>query len=399
MTATPRVAVIVLAAGAGVRLGHAEPKAFVSVSGRTILSRALEPVFAMRMRPQVILMAPHSYVPLARQVASDVPGGSDIDLTVIAGGETRQQSVSIALAALRDDIDVVLIHDAARPLQPTVIFDSVAAEVAETGTGVIPGLPVTDTIKQVDQDGAVVQTLDRTELTAIQTPQGFPRDQLVEAHRTGSSDFTDDAALVASIGYPVSVIAGDQLGFKITTTWELRQAESMLARTVAATIRVGSGVDVHAFGPADRPLWLGGLEWPGEPGLAGHSDGDVIAHAICDALLSAARLGDMGSVFGTDDPQYAQAPGELFLRRTVQLVNAEGLSVGNVAVQLVGNRPRLGERRREVELHLSAIVDGSVSIIATTTDALGFTGRGEGLAAIATALVHTRSTDDGPRAQ
>lgn len=395
MTATPRVAVIVLAAGTGVRLGHAEPKAFVSVSGRTILSRALESVFAMRQRPQVILTAPHSYVPLARQVASGVPGGSDIDLTVIAGGETRQQSVSIALAVLHDDIDVVLIHDAARPLTPTVIFDSIAAEVSETGVGVIPGLPVTDTIKQIDEDGTVVQTLDRTELTAIQTPQGFPRDQLVEAHRTGSSDFTDDAALVASIGYPVSVIAGDQLGFKITTAWELRQAESMLARTVAATIRVGSGVDVHAFGPGDRPLWLGGLEWPGEPGLAGHSDGDVIAHAICDALLSAARLGDMGSVFGTDDPQYAQASGELFLRRTVQLVNAEGLSVGNVAVQLVGNRPRLGERRREVELHLSAIVDGSVSIIATTTDALGFTGRGEGLAAIATALVHTRSTDDG----
>ncbi len=395
MTAISRVAVIVLAAGSGVRLGHAEPKAFVSVSGRTILSRALESVFAMRQRPQVILTAPHSYVPLARQVASGVPGGSDIDLTVIAGGETRQQSVSIALAALRDDIDVVLIHDAARPLTPAVIFDSIAAEVAETGAGVIPGLPVTDTIKQIDEDGTVVQTLDRTELTAIQTPQGFPRDHLVEAHRTGSSDFTDDAALVASIGYPVSVIAGDQLGFKITTAWELRQAESMLARTVAATIRVGSGVDVHAFGSGDRPLWLGGLEWPGEPGLAGHSDGDVIAHAICDALLSAARLGDMGSVFGTDDPQYAQASGELFLRRTVQLVNAEGLTVGNVAVQLVGNRPRLGERRREVELHLSAIVDGSVSIIATTTDALGFTGRGEGLAAIATALVHTRSTDDG----
>lgn len=395
MTDSPRIAVVVLAAGTGVRLGSSEPKAFVSVGGRTILARALEPVFAMRQRPQVIVTAPHSYVPLARQVAEQVPGGSDIDLTVIAGGETRQQSVSIALTLLHDDVEVVLIHDAARPLTPSVIFDSIAAEVGDTGVGVIPGLPVTDTIKKIDEDGVVVQTIDRTELTAIQTPQGFPRAQLVEAHQAASGDYTDDAALVASKGYPVSVIAGDQLGFKITTAWELRQAESMLARTVAATIRVGSGVDVHAFGSDDRPLWLGGLFWPGEPGLTGHSDGDVIAHAICDALLSAGRLGDMGSVFGTDDPQYANASGELFLRRTVQLVSAEGLTVGNVAVQLVGNHPRLGERRREVELHLSRIVDGSVSIIATTTDALGFTGRGEGLAAIATALVHTRSRDDG----
>jgi 2-C-methyl-D-erythritol 4-phosphate cytidylyltransferase/2-C-methyl-D-erythritol 2,4-cyclodiphosphate synthase len=137
------------------------------------------------------------------------------------------------------------------------------------------------------------------------------------------------------------------------------------------------------------------LLWPDEPGLVGHSDGDVVAHAICDALLSAARLGDMGSVFGTARPEFAQASGELFLRHTLQLVGGEGFDVGNVAVQLVGNHPRLGARRREAESRLSALIGASVSLSATTTDALGFTGRGEGLAALATVLLHTRGTQKG----
>ncbi|MBI5161879.1 MAG: 2-C-methyl-D-erythritol 2,4-cyclodiphosphate synthase, partial [Micrococcales bacterium] len=144
-----------------------------------------------------------------------------------------------------------------------------------------------------------------------------------------------------------------------------------------------------------QPLWLAGLLWPGEPGLRGHSDGDVVAHAICDALLSAARLGDMGAVYGSSDPRHANASGEYFLTDAVRLIRAEGLDIGNVVVQIVGNHPRLGERRREAELLLSSLIGASVSIAATTSDALGFTGRGEGMAAIATALVHARVSDDG----
>lgn len=394
MSSSARVAVIVLAAGTGVRLGHDDPKAFVDLGGQPILARALQPVFAMQERPQVIVTAPHAYVPMARQVAMSVRGYDRIDLRVIAGGETRQLSVAAALRELGDGCEVVLVHDAARPLTPTVIFDSIASEVASTGVAVIPGLPVSDTIKRIDDDGVVMETINRTELAAVQTPQGFPRAQLEAAHAAAGGEYTDDAALVAAAGHPVAVIAGDQLAFKITTAWELRQAETMLSRSADGSTRVGSGIDVHSF-DVDTPLWLACLYWPGEPGLRGHSDGDVVAHAICDALLSAARLGDMGSVFGTSSPQYAQASGELFLRRTMQLVRAEGLDVGNVVVQVVGNHPHLGERRREAELQLSSVLGAAVSLSATTSDALGFTGRGEGLAALATVLVHSRVTDDG----
>jgi 2-C-methyl-D-erythritol 4-phosphate cytidylyltransferase/2-C-methyl-D-erythritol 2,4-cyclodiphosphate synthase len=394
MSSRSRVAVIVLAAGNGVRLGHHDPKAFVDLGGQPILARALHSVFAMHEQPQVIVTAPNSYVPMARQVAMSVHGYDRVDLSVIAGGETRQSSVAAALAVVGEGCEAVLVHDAARPLTPTVIFDSIAQEVLETGVAVIPGLPVADTIKRIDDDGIVIETINRNELAAVQTPQGFPRAQLELAHRSASDHFTDDAALVAAAGYPVAVIAGDQLAFKITTAWELRQAESVLSRASDNSIRVGSGIDVHAFDP-DRPLWLAGLLWPNEPGLVGHSDGDVVAHAICDALLSAARLGDMGSVFGTSSPEYAQASGELFLRRTMQLVRAEGLEVGNAVVQLVGNHPRIGDRRREAELQLSNVLGAAVSLSATTSDALGFTGRGEGLAALATVLVRNRVSDDG----
>lgn len=390
----PRVAVMVLAAGSGERLGQTEPKAFVVLGGRTILSRALESVFAMRERPQVIVTAPAAYLPVARQIVASVPGSDDIDVTIVAGGPSRQKSVGAGLAYLAPEIEAVLIHDAARPLTPTVVFDSIAAETLATGVAVIPGLPVADTIKRIDEDGVVRETVDRSELTAVQTPQGIPRAQLEEAHAAAIDDYTDDAALVARRGYPVTVIAGDQLSFKITTAWEFRQAESLLSRAIGPLIRIGTGVDVHRFDDS-RPLWLACLEWSDGPGLAGHSDGDAVAHAICDALLSAARLGDMGSVFGTDDPQYANASGAFFLSRTAQLVHAEGFDIGNVVVQVVGNRPRMGSRRREAELAIGEILGASVSITATTSDALGFTGRGEGLAAIATALLRTRVTDDG----
>jgi 2-C-methyl-D-erythritol 4-phosphate cytidylyltransferase/2-C-methyl-D-erythritol 2,4-cyclodiphosphate synthase len=152
------------------------------------------------------------------------------------------------------------------------------------------------------------------------------------------------------------------------------------------TLRTGIGVDVHAYDAAE-PLWLGGLYWPDEVGLSGHSDGDAMCHAICDALLSAAGLGDLGGKFGTDDPRFAGAHGEVFIVATIELVQGAGYTVSNVSVQLIANTPRLGERRMELEQHLSALVGAPVSVSATTSDGLGFTGKGEGVAVIATALV------------
>jgi 2-C-methyl-D-erythritol 4-phosphate cytidylyltransferase/2-C-methyl-D-erythritol 2,4-cyclodiphosphate synthase len=391
----PRIAVILLGAGNGTRLGRAEPKAFVHLAGRPTLARALASVFGMREATQVIVAVPPSFVPIATELVRAVAGDSQDSaaVSVVVGGATRQGSVAAALAYLEPSIEIVLVHDAARPLTPSVVFDSIAAEVLRTGTGIIPGLPVSDTIKLVQESGAVVDTVDRSVLMAVQTPQGFPREMLVSAHAAADKEFTDDSALVAASGYLVSVVAGDPLAFKITTAWELRRAEQLFSGSAAAGIRVGTGTDAHAF-DASRPLWLAGLFWPGEPGLHGHSDGDVVAHAICDAMLSATRLGDLGSTFGTSDSRFADAHGDIFLREALHMVREVGFEVGNVSVQLIGNTPIFAPRRLEAEAKLSDILGATVSISATTTDALGFTGRGEGLAAIATVLLHARSVAD-----
>jgi 2-C-methyl-D-erythritol 4-phosphate cytidylyltransferase/2-C-methyl-D-erythritol 2,4-cyclodiphosphate synthase len=389
-TNKPRVAVILLGAGNGTRLGRNEPKAFVHLAGRPTLSRALEAVFGMEEHVQVIVTVPRSFEPIAKQLVRSVAGGRNRAATVVAGGSTRQESVAAALKFLEPSIEVVLVHDAARPLTPSVVFDSISAEVLSSGAGVVPGLPVADTIKRMDEAGLVVETVDRSVLMAVQTPQGFPRAQLVAAHAAATEEFTDDSALVAAAGFPVAVIAGDHLAFKITTAWELRRAEQLFTASAASGIRVGTGTDVHAYDET-KPLWLAGLHWPDEIGLRGHSDGDVVAHAICDAMLSAAKLGDLGSVFGTNDPKFQDAHGDIFLRETLFLLRDAGFEVGNVSVQLIGNHPMVSRRRVEAEEFLSGILGASVSIAGTTSDALGFTGRGEGMAAIATALVHART--------
>jgi 2-C-methyl-D-erythritol 4-phosphate cytidylyltransferase/2-C-methyl-D-erythritol 2,4-cyclodiphosphate synthase len=277
------------------------------------------------------------------------------------------------------------VHDAARALTPTAQFAAVIAAVRELGAGVVPALPVADTIKQVDARGVVHRTVDRSELAAVQTPQGFPLDRLVAAYAAAADDHTDDAAVFASHGGAVHAVAGDPLAFKITTPWDLRRAESLVTSATAGS-RTGIGVDVHAFDDA-QPLWLGGVYWPDAPGLAGHSDGDAVSHAICDALLSAAGLGDLGSRFGTADPRFANARGAVFLAETVALVTGAGFTIENVAVQVIGNRPRVSTRRAELESVLGSAVGAPVSVSATTSDHLGFTGRGEGITAIASALL------------
>jgi len=264
----------------------------------------------------------------------------------------------------------------------------VIATVAETGNGVIPGLAVADTIKQIDWTGTVERTIDRSELVSVQTPQGFPRAELLAAYARATDSHTDDASLFTAAGHTVTVIDGDPLAFKITTPWDLRRAESLDDRpqTISSS-RTGVGIDVHAYDDGE-PMWLGGLYWPDEPGLSGHSDGDAVSHAICDALLSAAGLGDIGGRFGTSDDRFKNAHGEVFIRETVALVTGAGFTIGNVAVQVIANRPKLAGRRVELESSLTLVVGAPVSVSATTSDGLGFTGKGEGLAAIATALLH-----------
>ncbi|QHC72096.1 2-C-methyl-D-erythritol 4-phosphate cytidylyltransferase [Rathayibacter sp. VKM Ac-2801] len=386
MLSAPTAAVVVVAAGSGTRLGRERPKAYVDCAGRTILERSLRTVLLLSEPVQIVVVAPAA---LLEETAALVraAGAADGSVSVVAGGASRQESVARGLRALDPAVETVLVHDAARALTPVDQFERVIAAVRATGGGVIPGLPVTDTIKRIRADGGILGTVDRSELAAVQTPQGFPRTLLDEAYASAEEEFTDDAALLASRGGPSVVVAGDPLAFKITTPWDLARAEQVLAPPPAVVVpRVGIGTDVHAFDDAS-PLWLAGLHWPGERGLSGHSDGDPVAHAICDALLAAAGLGDIGSRFGTADPRFENAHGEVFLRATRELVEAAGFAIGNVSVQLIGNRPKFSPRREEAQRLLTELLGAPVSVAATTSDALGFTGRGEGVAATATALV------------
>lgn len=392
----PRVGIIVVAAGSGTRLGAGAPKAFVGIDGHTILRHALRQVFAAPSA-QVVIVAPAGREGDARSEAIEASGDRRDLVTVVAGGETRQASVAAGLGALWADVDIVLVHDAARALTPPEVFERVVAAIEAGDDGAVPVLPVIDTIKRVAGDD-IVGAVDRSELAAAQTPQGFRRDVIDAAYRAASHEFTDDAALVADAGHSVTAVPGHPLAFKITTAADLDRARALVAdepiAPVAARLdhdvavpRVGVGTDVHAFG-GDGALWLAGLEWPGERALSGHSDGDAVAHAVVDALLAAAGLGDIGTHFGTDHPEYAGAHADVFLARTLGILGEAGWRVGNVSVQVQANRPRFAARRSEAEAALSAALGGApVSVSATTTDGLGFTGRGEGVAAFAVALV------------
>jgi 2-C-methyl-D-erythritol 4-phosphate cytidylyltransferase/2-C-methyl-D-erythritol 2,4-cyclodiphosphate synthase len=384
----PVRAVVVVAAGSGTRLGIGTAKAFVPVAGRVMLARALEPLFTLAEPVFVVVVAPDALLERCREVVDEVAGVASGYTAVVAGGVDRHASVQAGLAALPSSVESVLVHDAARCLTPASQFQAVFDAVSQHGCGIVPALPVTDTVKRVSGD-VVVETVDRSSLVGVQTPQGFPLSELRAAYATSTQSETDDAGVFQAAGGTVRFVAGDADAFKITTAWDLRRAEAVVggSSSVVGEVRVGLGMDVHAFDAA-APCRIGLLDFPGEPGLAGHSDGDAVAHAVCDALLSAGGLGDIGSRFGTSDPAYAGATGDVFVRGAVQALASVGLRPERVTVQVVGNRPRIGARRDEMQAALAAVVGAPVAVSGTTTDGLGFTGRGEGLAAIATAVVH-----------
>lgn len=391
-TDTSRVAVIVVAAGEGTRLGSDAPKAFVGLGRETILERSLRPLEDVAIR-QLVLVVPEGRQGEAETLAHAVLGARVGGITVVAGGTSRQESVRAGLHALWADIEIVLVHDAARALTPVDVFRRVIDAVVQTGWGIVPALPVIDTIKSADAAalarGEIVsfhETVDRNTLAAAQTPQGFRRDILEAAYASSVEEYSDDAALLRACGHATALVRGDERSFKITTPADLERARGRSDTPTPILPRVGIGTDVHAFG-GEGELWLAGLRWPEEPALSGHSDGDVVAHAIVDALLSAAGLGDIGLHFGTAQPEYAGAHGEVFLRRTGEILRDNGWEIGNVAVQFQSNRPRFSARREEAEGVVSTALGAPVSISATTTDGLGFTGRSEGVAATAVALV------------
>ena len=378
MNHTPTSAAIIAGAGMGHRLGADIPKALIQIDGVTLIERAfaaLSPVV-----DEIVITAPAGYEDQFRAIVGD-------SATVITGGVLRSDSVNVALKSLSPSTKYVLVHDAARALASSDLAQRVLHGLTSGESAVIPALSVVDTIKEVDRDGYVRSTPDRSILRSIQTPQGFSVEVLKRAHEA-SEDATDDAALVEALGVKVKTIPGEARAMKITNPEDIAMAVT-LVRDLDTNMRVGVGTDAHAFSSdASRQLWLAGIHWPEVVGVDGHSDGDVAAHAICDALFSATGLGDLGSNFGVSDPQYSGAPGATLLAETFTRISKAGYAINNVAVQIICNKPKIGPRRAEAINALSKALGGApVSVTATSTDGMGFTGEGKGISAIATALV------------
>ncbi len=386
-------AAVIAAAGRGARFGGPRPKVFVPLGGQPLLEWSLRAYEGCQCIGAVVLVVPSDFVESARRLVAD--GGHRCVHAIVPGGDRRPASVRAGLEALRAvGPDLVCVHDGARPLVSCEVIER-SIEVAREHGAAVAAVPATDTIKRCSPDGRIEDTPPRRELYHAQTPQTFRYELLVEAYQRAAAegaDVTDDASLVERIGQAVYVSEGDVDNFKITTPEDLARAEWVLRRRQglqAPVMRVGTGYDVHAFA-AGRALVLGGVTIDYERGLAGHSDADVLFHAISDALLGAAALGDIGGHFPDTDPGYAGADSAQLAGQVVDLLAEAGWRPANVDATVICQAPRLAPyiaAMRENIARALALPAADVSVKATTTERLGFEGRGEGIAAQATVLI------------
>jgi 2-C-methyl-D-erythritol 4-phosphate cytidylyltransferase / 2-C-methyl-D-erythritol 2,4-cyclodiphosphate synthase len=374
---------LVVAAGRGVRFGGEQPKQYLPLGGRMILRHAVE-TLARHPRVAGVQVAIR---PEDRHLFELAVGGLAV-LPPVAGGATRQDSVRLGLEALAAyGPRRVLIHDGARPFLDAALIDRVI-DALDGASAAIPCLPLRDTIKSAE-GGVIRSTVDRARLWRAQTPQGFHFDAILAAHRAAAGrELTDDSAVAEAAGLMPRLVAGDENNLKVTTAEELAAAERQLAARLG-DICVGQGFDVHAFGPGDRVV-VCGVDVPHGAGLVGHSDADVGLHAVTDAILGAIGAGDIGLHFPPGDPRWRGAASEQFLRHAADLVRARGGGIAHVDVTIICERPKIGPHRAAMIDRVAAILGiatDRVSVKATTTDRLGFTGRGEGIAAQAVATV------------
>lgn len=374
---------LIVAAGRGSRIGGEIPKQYRSVGGLPILRRS---VLAFATHPDVDRVAVVIHPDDAPHYA-DAVDGLDL-LPPVHGGATRQESVRRGLMSLKDQPPTtVLIHDAARPF---IDPETIARTIATLGEkpGALVAVPVVDTLKRAGQDDAVSETVSRDGLWRAQTPQGFHYDAILAAHDAFASEaLTDDASVAERAGLAVHLVEGRESNFKVTTEDDLKRAERHLSSGLG--VRTGMGFDVHAFGPGDH-VWLCGVKIAHDQGLIGHSDADVGLHAITDALLGAIGAGDIGAHFPPSDPQWKGAPSDVFLSHARDLVLAHGGTIANVDLTLICEAPRLRPHNEAMVARVAEILtvaSSRVSVKATTTETLGFTGRGEGIAAQAVATI------------
>ena len=384
MRANPKVAALIVAAGRGSRAGPGAPKQYRELAGEPVLRRTLA---AFAAHPDI-----SSVLTVIHADDREAYGAASADLPKLMapcmGGATRQASVKAGLEALTvSKPDYVLIHDGARPLIPArLIGDCVKALAAHAGA--LAAVALTDTIRRATAQGLAGETVDRAGLWRAQTPQAFHFDAILDAHRRASSaEHTDDVAVASAAGIEVTMVEGDEDNIKITSAEDLKRAERILMRGVDT--RSGTGFDVHRFGPGDH-VWLCGVKVPHDFGLVGHSDADAGLHAITDAILGAIGAGDIGQHFPPSDPKWKGASSDIFLAHAAKLARDQGAEISNLDLTLICERPKIGPHvpaMRQRIADILAVDMARVSVKATTTEGLGFTGRGEGIAAQALATL------------
>ena len=383
-----KVHVLVVAAGRGLRFGGPTPKQWLDCAGAPLLSHTLDALAAAPGLAGLCVVIHPDDRPLYEAALARSPAAAPLALPPALGGETRQASVRNGLEALAPHApDIVLIHDGARPfVSAALVARAIAA--AERYGAAVPATDVTDTIKQIEGD-RIVASPDRASLRAVQTPQAFRFDLILSAHRAAArADMTDDAAVAEAAGHATHVFEGDPANFKVTTMSDLKAASERLGPALT-DVRVGQGFDVHAFTEGDA-VWLGGVRIPHDRKLEGHSDADVVLHALCDAIYGALGDGDIGHHFPPSEEKWRGAPSSIFLEHAAGRVRARGGKIAHLDVNLVCEAPRVGPHREAMRARIAEIAGitiDRVGVKATTAEKLGFVGRREGVACMALATV------------
>ena len=401
LKAKNNIAYLVVAAGRGSRAGAGLPKQYRSLGSRPVLSHTLSALHASAPGALIqVVIHPDDQLLYEDCLISLEPQARLSVQSPVFGGATRQESVRLGLEALATQSapEIVLIHDAARPFVDRAIVER-AVIAAQSYGAAAPGVALTDTVKQVNDQLMVVATPERQFLRAVQTPQAFQFSVILEAHRKAADshgDYTDDAMIAEFAGHSVHLFLGDIKNFKLTTSEDFDRAMETINRQLYADlpdIRTGQGYDVHAFEPGDR-VWLGGVEIPHAFKLAGHSDADVLMHAITDAILGAIAEGDIGAHFPPTDPRWKGAESKIFLAHACQRVRERGGMIAHLDATIICEAPKVGPHRDRIRHSLAALMAlevDRVAIKATTTEGLGFTGRKEGIAALAIATIRLPS--------
>lgn len=372
-----KVAVIIAAAGSGKRMGSGIPKQFLEIEGKSVLVKTALAFSQNQYVDGFFVVTGKDFVERTEELLKSM----DKFMGIAVGGAERQDSVYNGLEMLPEDTDYVLVHDAARPFITQNLIDLVIEKSVEKGAAVA-AVPVKDTIKTVDEQGVFTNTLPRNQLRCIQTPQGFQKELLIKAYKKAFAENyygTDDAVLIERTGFPVHLVDGDYSNIKITTKEDMPME-----------CRIGTGYDVHRL-EKNRKLILGGVEIPFESGLSGHSDADVLVHAIMDALLGAAALGDIGRHFPDTDEKYEGISSMKLLEHVSWLLERNGYGIGNIDATIIAQAPRLAPFIDEMKINIAEtlkISHNKVNVKATTTEKLGFTGRKEGIASEAVCILN-----------